>query len=279
MLFENYRISVTDKRGRYSYLHPNRTQPITERALGTNYGRTELINKFVIKLKELSSENVPTNDWTKRPQVDYDPTYDYHADPIAIIFVRSELRLVTDLQTCIKAQQSRAYARKVEISNLQEMAKTVVYIQENGYDTRQDLQSRVSEIEENYDSCKEDLASINSEIKSLKDEIHFTKQYLATKKVYDQMLKSKNKKKFRAEHQGDITAYEKARNHLQNINQGRRFSSLQSLTRQLENLQNQQKTFKKNVKYYKDYLAELQIVSANVDAILEQPTARKQTQN
>ena len=62
LLFENYRISVTDKRGRYSYLHPNRTQPITERALDTNYGRTELINKFVIKLKELSSENVPTND-------------------------------------------------------------------------------------------------------------------------------------------------------------------------------------------------------------------------
>lgn len=136
LLLEKYKISVTDKRGRYSYLHPDRTQPITERALGTKYGRTELINKFVIKLKELSSENAPSNDWDKRPQVDYDPTYDYHADPIAIIFIRSGLRLVTDLQTCIKAQQSRAYARKVEISNLQEMAKTVVYIQENGYDTR-----------------------------------------------------------------------------------------------------------------------------------------------
>ena len=93
----------------------------------------------------------------------------------------------------------------------------------------------------------------------------------------DQMLKSKNKKKFRAEHQGDITAYEKARNYLQNINQGKRFSSLQSLTSQLENLQNQQKTLKQNVKYYKDYLAELKIVSSNVDAILEQPPARKQT--
>ena len=90
------------------------------------------------------------------------------------------------------------------------------------------------------------------------------------------MLKSKNKKKFRAEHQGDITAYEKARNYLQNVNQGKRFSSLQSLTSQLENLQNQQKTLKQNVKYYKDYLAELKIVSSNVDAILEQPPARKQ---
>lgn len=277
LLLEKYKISVTDKRGRFSYLHPDRTQPITERALGTKYGRTELINKFVIKLKELSSENAPANDWDKRPQVDYDPTYDYHADPIAIIFVKSDLRLVTDLQTCIKAQQSRAYARKVEISNLQEMAKTVVYIQENGYDTRQNLQSRLYEIESKYDSSKEDLASINSEIKALKDEIHFTKQYLATKRIYDQMLKSKNKKKFRTEHQSDITAYEKARSHLQNINQGNRFASLQALTKQLENLQNQQKTLKQNVKYYKDYLTELEIISSNVDAILEQPPARKQT--
>ena len=93
------------------------------------------------------------------------------------------------------------------------------------------------------------------------------------------MLKSKNKKKFRAEHQGDITAYEKARSYLQNINQGGRFSSLQSLTRQLEELQNQQKTLKANVKYYKDYLVELRIVSSNVDAILEQPLARKQTKS
>lgn len=34
LLLEKYKISVTDKRGRYSYLHPDRTQPITERALG-----------------------------------------------------------------------------------------------------------------------------------------------------------------------------------------------------------------------------------------------------
>ena len=100
------------------------------------------------------------------------------------------------------------------------MAKTVVYIQENGYDTMQNLQSQLSEIESKYDSSKKDLGAINSEIKSLKDQIHFTKQYLSKKKVYDQMLKSKNKKKFRAEHQGDITAYEKTRNYLQNINQG-----------------------------------------------------------
>ena len=53
-------------------------------------------------------------------------------DPIAILCVRSHLRLVVDLQTNIKAQQSAAYARKMKLSNLKEMARTVVYIQEHG---------------------------------------------------------------------------------------------------------------------------------------------------
>lgn len=57
-------------------------------------------------------------------------------DPITILFIKSDLRLVVDLQNCIKAQQSRAYAQKVKISNLQQMAKTVAYIQEHGYDTQ-----------------------------------------------------------------------------------------------------------------------------------------------
>ena len=57
----------------------------------------------------------------------------------ASVFIKSDLRLVVDLQNCYKAQQSAAYARKVKLSNLQQMAKTVAYIQENGYDTEKDL--------------------------------------------------------------------------------------------------------------------------------------------
>jgi hypothetical protein len=44
--------------------------------------------------------------------------YDYHADPIAILYVRSHLRLVVDLQTNIKAQQSAAYAECFETEQI-----------------------------------------------------------------------------------------------------------------------------------------------------------------
>lgn len=65
---------------------------------------------------------------------------------MAILFIKSDLRLVVDLQTCVKAQQNRAYAQKVKLSNLQEMAKTIAYIQEHEYDTREILEDKFSSV-------------------------------------------------------------------------------------------------------------------------------------
>ena len=47
--------------------------------------------------------------------------------------------MVTDLQHCIKAQQSQAYAQKVKLSNLKMMAQTVAYVQEHGFQSKADL--------------------------------------------------------------------------------------------------------------------------------------------
>ena len=76
-LLEQFQISVIKHRGRYSYLHPDRQKRITERALGTRYGKEHLEQTFLRK------------------------------DPLAILYVRSHLRLVVNLQTNVKAMQSR----------------------------------------------------------------------------------------------------------------------------------------------------------------------------
>lgn len=68
------------------------------------------------------------------------------ADKSTTPFEKSGLRLVTDLQHCIKSQQSKAYAGKVKLTNLQTMAKTLSYIQEHGYDTMEDVENKLSVI-------------------------------------------------------------------------------------------------------------------------------------
>ena len=108
-LLEQFHISVIEHRGRYSYLHPDRQKRITERALGTRYGKEHLEQTFLRK------------------------------DPLAILYVRSHLRLVVNLQTNVKAMQSPAYAHRIKLSNLQQMANTIIYVQEHGFDTQEEV--------------------------------------------------------------------------------------------------------------------------------------------
>ena len=105
-------LHIRDKRGRFSYLHPERENPISERALGTAYSK-----KVILSLIE------------KNQNTRIEPIY--KTDPIAIFTYPSNLRLVVDLQNCIKAQQNTRYAQKVKISNLQQMANTLIFLQDN----------------------------------------------------------------------------------------------------------------------------------------------------
>ena len=143
-LLEQFQISVIDHRGRYSYLHPDRQKRITERALGTRYGKQHLEQTFLRK------------------------------DPLAILYVRSHLRLVVNLQTNVKAMQSPAYAHRVKLSNLQQMANTIIYVQEHGFDTQSDLKNtllaskqELKEMQTQFTQHRSDLRILNDQISNL----------------------------------------------------------------------------------------------------------------
>lgn len=103
-------------------LPADRQKFISARALGSNYDRDRLLRIFAENARNKERNN---------PHWAAD-------DPMAILFIKSDLRLVVDLQTCVKAQQSRAYAQKVKISNLQQMARTVAYVQEHRFPEHRD---------------------------------------------------------------------------------------------------------------------------------------------
>ena len=249
-LYEKYQIVVTEHRGRFSYLHPEREKNITGRALGTHYEKEYLLQQFE------SNHRIA------------DTPSDISSDPMAILFIKSDLRLVVDLQTCVKAQQSRAYAQKVKLSNLQEMAKTIAYVQEHEYDTRELLEDKFSSVKERTSNSRKQLKTVESELKSLNQQLHYTGQYLANKSVYAQFRKSKNKQKFRQEHSAELALYEKAVTSLKEKNRTQPLPTMKQLKEQKEKLLTQKDTLQKQYDYYRDYQKELHTVCRNVDMIL-----------
>ena len=140
-LLELFQVSVIEHRGRYSYLHPDRQKRITERVLGTRYGKEHLEQTFLRK------------------------------DPLAILYVRSHLRLVVNLQTNVKAMQSPAYAHRVKLSNLQQMANTIIYVQEHGFDTQSDLKNTLLASKQELEEMQTQVAQHRFDLRILNDQI------------------------------------------------------------------------------------------------------------
>lgn len=266
-LFEKYGIRIKESRGRFSYLHPEREKYISGRALGTDFDKDYLLklfedNALAAEQKEMHRQTVP----------------DYHTDPIAVLFIRSDLRLVVDLQNCIKAQQNRAYAQKVKISNLQQMAKTVAYIQENGFDTRENLQITYDSITSQMHDARQKTKATEEKIKSVNEQIHYLGQYLSTKSTYNGFLKSRFKGKFRKDHADEIETYEKAVQILKSQSPDGTIPNMKDLKLERERLFSLKAAQYDTYTYYKDYQKELRTVCSNVDSILGQSHSRNHVQ-
>ena len=286
ILDKKYHIIFKISRNRYSYLHPGRKKYITGRNLGTRYEEDFLLQTFKENAKSLSDRKMKIEEpqvtaTTKDLQTALSP--DASDIPVPFIFIKSDLRLVIDLQTCIKAQQSEAYAQKVKLSNLKQMAQTVAYIQEHGYNSLEDFHTALDQASDQASAARKSLKDTEQQLKDVNEQIHFTGQYLAYKNVYADYRKSRNKNKFYEEHRAELSLYDTALRTLKEKSDGNKLPSMTALYAEKTRLIELRDMQREDFSNHRDYERELRTVSANIDMILgkshEQEQQIKKEQN
>ena len=271
ILDKKYHIIFKISRNRYSYLHPGRKKYITGRNLGTRYEEDFLLQTFKENEKSLSDRKMKIEEpqvpnTAKDLQTALSP--DASDIPVPFIFIKSDLRLVIDLQTCIKAQQSEAYAQKVKLSNLKQMAQTVAYIQEHGYNSLEDFHMALDQASDQTSAARKSLKDTEQQLKDVNEQIHFTGQYLAYKNVYSDYRKSHNKDKFYEEHRAELSLYDTALRTLKEKSGGNKLPSMKALYAEKDRLIELQDLQREDFSNRRDYERELRTVSANIDMIL-----------
>ena len=271
ILDKKYHIIFRISRNRYSYLHPGKKKYITGRNLGTRYEEDFLLQTFKENAKSLSDRKMKTEEpqvpnTVKDLQTALSP--DASDIPVPFIFIKSDLRLVIDLQTCIKAQQSEAYAQKVKLSNLKQMAQTVAYIQEHGYNSLEDFHTALDQASDQTSAARKSLKDTEQQLKDVNEQIHFTGQYLAYKNVYSDYRKSHNKDKFYEEHRAELSLYDTALRTLKEKSGGNKLPSMKALYAEKDRLIELQDLQREDFSNRRDYERELRTVSANIDMIL-----------
>ena len=271
LLSEKYNITFKVSRGRYSYLHPNRSKYITGRSLGTLYEEKHLLQIFQENSTSQITEN-PVPDISQVVNSSTPTVSAYTATtteaPHTFLFIKSDLRLVTDLQHCIKAQQSQAYAQKVKLSNLKMMAQTVAYVQEHGFQSKADLDTALSYASAQSTDARNTLKSTENTLKNVNEQIHYTGQYLANKSIYSDYRKSRNKEKFYDDHRAELTLYESALRILKEKSQGNKLPTLKMLREEKNRLTELQTMQREDFNARREHERELRTVCSNVDIIL-----------
>lgn len=271
LLSEKYNITFKVRRGRYSYLHPNRSKYITGRSLGTLYEEKHLLQIFQENSTSQITEN-PVPDISQVVNSSTPTVSAYTATtteaPHTFLFIKSDLRLVTDLQHCIKAQQSQAYAQKVKLSNLKMMAQTVAYVQEHGFQSKADLDAALSDASAQSTDARNTLKSTENTLKNVNEQIHYTGQYLANKSIYSDYRKSRHKEKFYDDHRAELTLYESALRILKEKSQGNKLPTLKMLREEKNRLTELQTMQREEFNARREHERELRTVCSNVDIIL-----------
>ena len=271
LLSEKYNITFKVRRGRYSYLHPNRSKYITGRSLGTLYEEKHLLQIFQENSTSQITEN-PVPDISQVVNSSTPTVSAYTATtteaPHTFLFIKSDLRLVTDLQHCIKAQQSQAYAQKVKLSNLKMMAQTVAYVQEHGFQSKADLDAALSDASAQSTDARNTLKSTENTLKNVNEQIHYTGQYLANKSIYSDYRKSRHKEKFYDDHRAELTLYESALRILKEKSQGNKLPTLKMLREEKNRLTELQTMQREDFNARREHERELRTVCSNVAIIL-----------
>ena len=253
ILQDEYNIFVKTQRGRYSYLPPERNKFISERSLGESCKR-ECLEGFFVQNAEKNLR--------------------YKEEPILIFTTRTRLRLVVDLQENIKAQENLAYALKVKISNLQKMAETLVWVQENNINDLTELNDLCKTAQANAQAAYERLSQAEDELYKINEQIHYAGQYLSTKEVQQQFTKAIFKKKFRAEHSKKLDAYAESVKYFREENDGK-LPSLKSLKKRKEELTKEIAERKKAYAPLREESRRLEIASDNVYSIFRKTDEMK----
>ena len=273
LLKEKYEIEVKEQRGVFSYLHPDRNKYIRGRTLGTDYEK-EHIQDLIRKGIQERDQETAEEEATGNRCTSYDPAFDYNKDPVAILFIHSSLQLVTDLQTCVKAQYSEAYAEKVELSNPQKAARTICYIQEQGIGSREELREKKKMSEDKMAAAESDLKKTEDRIRTVNEQIHYAGQYLSTRSVHKGYQKALIKPLYRHQHEKDLDRYEEAVEYFRK--KGMKIPAMKDLKQQKEDLLAKKSAQENELRAAARFRNDMRTASINVNWIFSEDNVRRQ---
>jgi len=264
---QDYGIAVRESRGRYSYLTPDRTKPITARKLGTDFEKAAVLSVIVQNVaKTAVKDDCGENSNECRQEC---TECQNHLKTSNTVIKQDGIQRTVDIQTKISEGKGKGYEWWARGFNLQQMSKTMVYLEECGFSCPEDVDTAIKESSNRQRKLSKELKDIEKKISDNKELLRQTSVYRQSKQAYDGLKKARNKERYREQNQADLTLFEAAGRYFKERGMTK-FPDMEKIQEENESLLSRKNAVYSECRKQKTKTAELRRVKSNIDTMLRQ---------
>jgi hypothetical protein len=181
-------------------------------------------------------------------------------------------KFIIDVQNSIKAQNSVGYEKWATLFNLQQMAKTLIYIQEHGHTDYKSLETANANAINDFNAIIKQRNEIRDKIKDLKALRTVVNEYRSTSKVYNEWNAPgwipRFKKQHYEKHKDAIEAHKKAKAHIFDEMKLTKFPNLKGLSEEIKQLTETEKRLTDSIPTAREKYKTLNIITHNTRMLL-----------
>lgn len=263
-LMQEYGIAVKESRGRYSYLTPDRTKPITARKLGTDFDKDTVLSV----LAENASRAVQKEEPGQNHRESIVERLKQHKTSGAVPNQDGVQRMV-DIPAKMSEGKGRGYEWWAKGFNLKQMAQTMIYLEERGFSCPEDVDAAIKESSERQRALVKEIKSMEKRIADNKELIRQASVYRRTKPAYDGLKKARKPERYREENRTDLALFEAAGRYFKERGMTK-FPDVAKIRAENESLLSRKNAAYSEYHGQQTKTAELCRVKSNIDATLKQ---------
>ena len=189
--------------------------------------------------------------------------------PRAKAAVKSKPNLLIDIQSKMQQANSPGFERWAKIFNLKEMAKTVMYLQENNLTDLGELEKACDAAVQNFNDLADRTKAASARMKDISELQKHIGAYGKTWEIYAQYRKltGRKREKFYEQHSSEITACQAAKQYFDSLGL-KKLPPMQSLKQEYARLKVENKKRYPEYKQAREKMLELLTAKNNVERIL-----------
>ena len=181
--------------------------------------------------------------------------------------------LLIDIQVKIQQGKGPGYERWAKVFNLKQAAQTLIYLQEHGVDSYDELREKTAAATARFNELSAQIKELEAGLKANAELQKHIVSYSKTRKTYEANRKAGYSKKFRAEHEADILLHQTAKKAFDDLGygKGKRIPSIATLRAEYAAALEEKRNAYARYRGAKAEMRELLVARENVDRLLNVP--------